>query len=56
VISVAAMVILITTATQIGGRFGSASLEIAYFVSTLFLAVALLVGASMAVGKSTTYR
>lgn len=56
VISLIAVAMLVGLIIAIGGELGSASLEVAYFVSTLFLATALLIRASMVAGKATTYR
>lgn len=56
VISLIAVAILVGLIIAIGGVLGSASLEVAYFSSTLFLATALLIRSSIVAGKATTYQ
>ncbi len=55
-ISIASVVVLVALIMRIDGGLGSASLEVAYFGSTLFLALMLLIRTRATVGKATTYQ
>lgn len=55
-ISLVAVGLLVILVARIAGDLGSASLEVAYFLSTFFLAAMLLIRARTTVGKATTYQ